>query len=216
MARRGRLCHASLARCSQNLRRRIPCRQGADRSSTKASAGAGCPAGHRPCVDRICRPNIGCCSSHDRQRSISPGCQAGNCQSIVFAAEPLRMIPRATTMRKLSIPWGKERLRATASWVGTVDRLAAMLAECGNAMPRPPPSAATQVLHLPAHDTGQSSKGTLVESALDDNCADDAAYGQPIARSADASAPPTSRSNIRGTTRPIANRDGRKQNGFSL
>jgi hypothetical protein len=63
-----------------------------------------------------------------------------------------------------------------------------MLAECGNAMPRPPPSAATQVLHLPAHDTGQSSKGTLVESALDDNCADDAAYGQPIARSADASA----------------------------
>ena len=38
MARRGRLCHASLARCSQNLRRRIRYRQGADRSSTSAGA----------------------------------------------------------------------------------------------------------------------------------------------------------------------------------
>src|SRR5712672_1114960 len=59
-----RLCHASLARCSQNLRRHIPCRPGGGRSSTKAGPGAGCPIGHRPCGDRTCRPNTGRSEEH--------------------------------------------------------------------------------------------------------------------------------------------------------
>ena len=42
--------------------RHIPCRRGAGRSSSRASLGAGCPAGRRPCVDRNW-PNIGCCRS---------------------------------------------------------------------------------------------------------------------------------------------------------
>jgi len=108
MARSGRFGHASLARCSQNRPFRIACRRGAGWRPTKADSGAGCPTGRRPCGDRICRLNIGCCRSHGRRRSIPPGRQVGICLSIetVVAAKPSRMIPRSMAVRKLSIPWG--------------------------------------------------------------------------------------------------------------
>jgi len=78
------------------LRRHIPWRQGADRSSTKANFEAEHPAGRRPCVDRTCRPNIGCC----RLRAVSePVCRPAwrvFCVSIemVVAAKPWPMILR--------------------------------------------------------------------------------------------------------------------------
>jgi hypothetical protein len=112
MARRRQSCHASLARCSQNLRRHIACRGGADRWSTTASLEAGHPVGHRPSVDRNHRLHIGCCRSRSRRRSI-PGCQAGNCLSIDFAAKTSRMIPPPTTKRKFSIYCGLEQQGAT-------------------------------------------------------------------------------------------------------
>jgi len=83
-------------------------------SNRRPSFEAGYPVGRRPCVDRSW-PNIGCCRSHDRRRSISPEYQAGNCLSIVrVAARPLRMISQPAPMRKLSIPWGSEQRRATS------------------------------------------------------------------------------------------------------
>jgi hypothetical protein len=113
MARRRQSCHASLARCSQNPRCHIACRQGAGRLSTKADPGAGYPVGYRPSVDRTC-PSIGCCRSRDRRRSISPGRQAGICLSIVFPAKPSRMIPRPRGARKSSICCRSEQRPATA------------------------------------------------------------------------------------------------------
>ena len=108
MARQRRPCHASSARCSQNLPFRMPCRQGCSRSSTRAGAWVGCPTGHRPCVDRNCHP-IGCCRSRDRPRAIRPDCLVGIWWSIVsVAAKTSRMIPRPATFRKLSIPRGSE------------------------------------------------------------------------------------------------------------
>ena len=111
-----RLGHASLARCSQNLRRHIPCRPGGGRSSTKAGPGAGCPIGHRPCGDRTCRPNTGCCRSHDRPRASRPDRREGICLYVetVVAAKPSPRIPRPATRCKLSIPWGAKRRIATA------------------------------------------------------------------------------------------------------
>src|SRR3954451_24693394 len=50
MARLGRPCHASSARCAQNMRRHIFCRPNADRSSIKASREAGCPTGHHAAI----------------------------------------------------------------------------------------------------------------------------------------------------------------------
>jgi hypothetical protein len=99
MARSGRFGHASSVRCSQNRRCRIACRRGAYRPPTRAGLGAGCRAGRRPCADRNCRLNIGCCRSRDRRRAIPPGRQVGICLSLegVVAAEPLRMIPRLLT-----------------------------------------------------------------------------------------------------------------------
>jgi hypothetical protein len=66
MARPGRLCHASSARCSQNPRRHNPCRPGADRPLTMVGPGAGYPVGRQPSasVDRTFGPNIGYYSSH--------------------------------------------------------------------------------------------------------------------------------------------------------
>lgn len=115
MARRRQSCHASSARCAQNPRCDIACRQGAGRLSTKAGLEADCPIGHRPCGDRTCRPNTGCCTLHGRPRAIPPGHQEGICQSIVrVAAKPSEMIPRPTKRRKLSISCGSERRPATA------------------------------------------------------------------------------------------------------
>jgi hypothetical protein len=84
MARHGRLCHASLARCSQNLPRRMCCRQGASRSSTKVGLGAGCPTGHRP-YDRS-RRDTGCCRLRGRPRAIPPGFRAGSCRPCGLAS----------------------------------------------------------------------------------------------------------------------------------
>jgi hypothetical protein len=115
MARRGRLCHASLVRCAQNLRRHIPCRRGGGRSSTKAGLGAAYPTGHRPCGGRTYRASTGCCRSHGRLRSVPPDRPEGICLSIetVTAAKPWRMIPRPAALRKLSMSWGREQRRAT-------------------------------------------------------------------------------------------------------
>jgi len=57
------------------------------------------PAGHRPCVDCMYRPNIGCCRSHDRRRAIQPDCPEGICLYVetVVAAKSSRMIPRLAT-----------------------------------------------------------------------------------------------------------------------
>jgi hypothetical protein len=57
--------------------------------------------------------------------------------------------------------------------------------------------------------TRSDQPGSLVESAIDDYCAMIApTINPPIARSAEAMAPPTSRSNIKGTTRPTAPKIG--------
>ena len=63
----------------------------------------------RPSVDRTYRPNIGCCRSRDRRPAILPGRRVGICLSkLRVAAKPSRIIPRLTTERKLSIPWGRK------------------------------------------------------------------------------------------------------------
>jgi hypothetical protein len=106
MAQRGRLCHASSARCSQNLRHHIPCRRDARRSSTRASLEAGCPTGHRPCGDRTYRPNIGCCRLHGRPRAIPPGHQEGICLSIESVCEAMADDSAADDMTQIINPLG--------------------------------------------------------------------------------------------------------------
>ena len=112
-----RLCHASLARCSQNLSRRIRCRQGASRSSTKVGPEAGCPAGHRQ-YDRS-RHDTGCCRLRGRPRAIPPGFRADSCRTcgpafFACAFEACTNEAQQKPSCKLSIPWGSEGGEATA------------------------------------------------------------------------------------------------------
>jgi hypothetical protein len=120
MAQRGRLCHASLARCSQNLRHRILCKRGGGRSSTKAGLGAGCPSGHRPCVDRNHRPSIGYCRLRDHLPAIPPGFLAGSCRTcdpasfenaIDACAIESEAEPNAQTINPLGIGTSDSRCR---------------------------------------------------------------------------------------------------------
>ena len=70
----------------------------AERDRLKAEQGGQAKSrvlgGRRPSVDRTYRPNIGCCRSRDRPRSIPPARREGICVSIgmVVAAKPLPMI----------------------------------------------------------------------------------------------------------------------------
>ena len=137
--------------------------------------GAGCRAGRRPCVDRTSRLSIGCCRSRDRRRSIPPGCQeylsvdreCRRCEAIAddFAAEDPAQI---------SISCGSEPRRVDCSVVaGNICRSNHAISEGG-------PTA-----------TRSDQPGSLVESAIDDFCAMIApTINPPIARSAEAMAPP--------------------------
>ena len=116
MARRGRLCHASLVRCSQNLRRHIPCRQGASRSSTKVGLGAGCPTGHRPSIAAAVTLDVaGYVAVREPFRRASGRVVAGHVARLSMRAGLMHALMKTKPgpVRKLSIPWGSERGEAT-------------------------------------------------------------------------------------------------------
>ena len=103
----------------------------------------------------------------------------------VVAVKSSRMIPRPATRCKMS--WGLEPRRVTAGRGSCICRSNHAISEGGRTATR------------------SDQPGSLVESAIDDYCAMIApTINPPIARSAEAMAPPTSRSNIKGTTRPTA------------
>ena len=158
-----RLGHASLARCSQNLPRRIRCRQGADRWPTRTSLEVDCPAGHRPSDDRNYRPNIGCCRSRDRRRAIPPGRQVGICLSVVrvVAGEAISDDSAADAVKQIINPlWTGTAPSYSASWVWRSDRLSLISPTVDTRWRGPPPACL---------DSGSASAGVITRLFWNDH-----------------------------------------------
>jgi hypothetical protein len=117
MARHDRLCHASLARCSQNLRRHIACRQApTDRRPTQV-LGQGVQPDIDPTIAAAVTLDVaGYVAVRESFRRASWRVVAGHVARLPSRTGSMHALMKAmpNPMRKLSIPWGSEHRSDTA------------------------------------------------------------------------------------------------------